>query len=66
MKSAILITRENKKGIGMNINEECLLSYLLNPEEINSIRDAILDKEKIDATALLPQNIFISFANYSN
>ncbi len=50
----------------MNINEQCLLSYLFNPDEINGILDALLNKEYVDATALLPQNIFISFANFSN
>ena len=50
----------------MNINEECLLGYLLNPEEINSMQEAMLDKEYVDATALLPPNIFVSFANFTN
>ena len=48
----------------MNINEECLLEYLLNPEGINSIQDAVLNKEYIDSTALLPQNIFVTFSNF--
>ncbi len=50
----------------MNINEQCLLNFLFNPDEINGILEALLDKKYIDATALLPKNIFISFANYSN
>ena len=48
----------------MNINEQCLLNYLFNPEEINGILDAILNVDYLDATALLPQNIFLSLANY--
>ncbi len=51
---------------GMNINEQCLLNFLFNPDEINGILDAVLNTDYLDATALLPQNIFISFANFSN
>ena len=47
----------------MNINEQCLLSFLYNPDDINAIMNALLDKKYIDSTALLPSNIFISFAN---
>ncbi|MBQ2871398.1 hypothetical protein IJE86_06845 [bacterium] len=47
----------------MNINEQCLLNFLFNPDEINGILHAILNKDYIDATALLPKNIFISFGN---
>ena len=50
--------------VKMNINEQCLLNYLFNPEEINGILDAILNVDYLDATALLPQNIFLSLANY--
>jgi len=50
----------------MNINEQCLLNFLFNPDEINGILDAVLNTDYLDATALLPQNIFISFANFSN
>lgn len=48
----------------MNINEQCLLNFLFNPDEINGILEAILNTEYLDATALLPQNIFVSLANY--
>ena len=49
----------------MNINEQCLLNFLFNPDEINGILDAILKVDYIDTAALLPQNIFVSFANFN-
>ena len=48
----------------MNINEQCLLNFLFNPDEINGILEAVLNTNYLDTTALLPQNIFVSFANF--
>lgn len=50
----------------MNINEQCLLNFLYNPDEINGILQALINGKYINTAALLPDNIFISFSNFSN
>ena len=41
------IERQEKKVPPMNLNEECLLKYLQNPDELFSLTDWLLDFNRV-------------------